>query len=100
MSFRLVGNNSLIHLLRIWTSFELSLHHEFYSRHVVLTDVYNNVKTVLGGKLCASYESVFELARGLRDSQTSTNNKDLGLLVKNEAENICKVNIWLYFCVF
>ena len=37
--------------------------------------------------------SVFELARGLRDSHTSINNKDLDLLVKKEAENLCKGNI-------
>ena len=44
-------------------------------------------------KLFASYESVFELSRQLRDSQTSINNIDLGLLVKKEAENVCKDNI-------
>ena len=67
------------------------------SKHPVLTDVYNNGKTVLGEKLFCSFESVFELNRGLRDSQTSINNKDLGLLVKKEAENICKDNIWSSF---
>ena len=62
--------------------------------------MYNNGKTVLGEKLFCSFESVFELNRGLRDSQTSINNKDLGLLVKKEAENICKDNIWSSFlCV-
>ena len=82
------------------TSLELFLNHEFYSKHPVLTDVYNNGKTVLGEKLFCSFESVFELNRGLRDSQTSINNKDLGLLVKKEAENICKDNIWSSFlCV-
>ena len=55
---------------------------------------------LLGEKLFCSFESVFELNRGLRDSQTSINNKDLGLLVKKEAENICKDNIWSSFlCV-
>ena len=50
--------------------------------------------------LFASYESVFELARGLRDSQTSINNTDLGLIAKKEAEHICKDNIWsLPLCV-
>ena len=62
--------------------------------------MYNNGKTVLGEKLFASYESIFELARGLRNSQTSINNKDLGLLAKKEAENICKDNIWSFFSVF
>ena len=55
---------------------------------------------LLGEKLFCSFESVFELNRGLRDSQTSINNKDLGLLVKKEAENICKDNIWSSFCMF
>ena len=96
----MVGNNSLVHLLRILTSLELFFNNEFYSRHPVLTNVYNNGKTVLGEKLFCSFESVFELNRGLRDSQTSINNKDLGLLVKKEAENICKDNIWSSFlCV-
>ena len=65
-----------------------------------LNDVYNKGKIVLallGEKLFCSFESVFELNRGLRDSQTSINNKDLGLLVKKEAENICKDNIWSSF---
>ena len=44
-------------------------------------------------KLFSSYESVFELARQLRDSQISINNKDLGLFVKKESENLCKDNI-------
>ena len=90
----MVGNNPLIHLLRILTSLKLFLNNEFYSRHPVVTNVYNNGKTVLGEKLVCSFESVFEPARGLRDSQTSINNKDLVLLVKKEDENICKDNIW------
>ena len=50
ISVRTVGNNSLILLLRILTSLELFLNNEFYSRHPVLTNVYNvyNGKTVLG----------------------------------------------------
>ena len=44
----------------------------------------------------ASCESVFELARWSRDSQAGINNKDLGVLVKREAENICKVSSFLY----
>ena len=68
ISVILVGNNLLIYLIRILTSLELFLNHEFYSRHPVLTEVYNNGKTVLGEKLFTSYESVFELARRLSDS--------------------------------
>ena len=65
------------------------LNHEFYPRHPVLTGVNNNGKTVLEEKFFA----YSELARRLRDSQTSINNKDLSLLVKKEAKNICKDNI-------
>ena len=80
---------------------ELFLNQESYSKHPVLTDLYNNDKTVLGENLFCSYESVFELASGLRDSQASINKKDLGLLVKKEAENVCKENFWSFFwCVF
>ena len=80
---------------------ELFLNQESYFKHPVLTDVYNKDKTVLGEKLFCSYESVFELARGLRDSQACINKKDLGLLVKKEAENVCKENFWSSFlCVF
>ena len=67
------------------------------SKHPVLTDVYNNGKTVLEEKLFCSFESVFELNKGLRDSQTSINNENLGLLVKKKAENICIDNIWSSF---
>ena len=77
ISVRVVGKNSLIHLLRILTSLQLFLNHEFHSQHPILTDVYNNGKAVLGEKLFCSFESVFELATGLRDSQTSINKKDL-----------------------
>ena len=52
---------------------------------------------LLGEKLFCSFESVFELNRGLRDSPTSINNKDLGLRVRKEDENICKGNIWSSF---
>ena len=52
---------------------------------------------LLGKKLFCSFEPVFELNRGLRDSPTSINNKDLGLLVRKEAENIGKDNIWSSF---
>ena len=55
---------------------------------------------MLGEKLFCSLESVFELAKELRDSQTSIDSKDLGLLVRKESENICKDNIWSSFCVF
>ena len=52
---------------------------------------------LLGEKLFCAFESVFEINRGLRDSQTSINNKDLDLLGKKDTENICKDNIWSSF---
>ena len=55
--------------------------------------MYNNGQAVLGEKLFCYFESVFERNRGLRDSQTSINNKDLGLLLKKGTENICNDNI-------
>ena len=51
ISVRLVGNNSQIHLFRILTSFKLFLNHEFNDRYPVLTEVYNNVSTLLGKAL-------------------------------------------------
>lgn len=50
MSVRVLGNNSLTQLVRILTSLELFLNHEFYSRHPALTDEYSNDETVLRGK--------------------------------------------------
>ena len=52
---------------------------------------------LIGEKLFCSFKSVFELNRGLTGPQTSINNKDLGLLVRQETENICKDNIWSSF---
>ena len=52
---------------------------------------------LLGEKVFCAFESVFEINRGLRDTQTSINNKDLDLLVKKDTENICKDNIWSSF---
>ena len=57
---------------------------------------------LLGEKLFCSFESVFELNGGLRDSQTSINSKDLGLPVRKEAENICKQrqHLVIFFACF
>ena len=65
ISVRLVGNNSLTHLLRILTSLELFFNHDFYSRHPVFNNKYNNGKAMLGEKRFALYESVFKVTRGL-----------------------------------
>ena len=56
-----------------------------------------NMVRLLGEKLFCSFEPFVELNRGLRDATTSIDNKDLGLLLRKEAENICKDNIWLSF---
>ena len=53
---------------------------------------------MLGEKLFASYESVFDLDKGLRDSQTSTNNENLGLLVKKGLKHMQKQHL-VIFCV-
>ena len=91
-SVRLVGNNSLIHLLRILTSLELFLIMNF------IPSIQFWLMCTIMVRLFCSFESVFELAGGLRDSQTSINNKGLGL--KKKAQNICKDNIWPSFlCV-
>ena len=50
--------------------------------------MYNNGEAVLGEKLFCSFESVFELATGLRDSQTSINKKDI--------RSTCKERDWDY----
>ena len=57
------------------------------------------LRQCLEKKFC-SHEPMFELTRGLTDSQTSINNMDQGLLLKKKAEKICKDKIWLSFlCV-
>ena len=83
---RLVGNNFQIYTLRTSASIELFLNCEFYPRHPVLIDVYNNGKTVLGEKLFTTFDFVFELARGLRPFEIGNKNGDLVALVKYEAK--------------
>ena len=97
---RLVGNNPLIYTLKILTSIELFLNYEFYSRHPVFIEVYMNGKTVLGKKVFTSFNSVFELARGLRPIEIGNKNGDLVALVKNEAKLTCADKVWSSFlCV-
>ena len=100
VSVRFVGNNSLIYTLRISTPIELFLNCEFYSRHPVLTDVYNNGKPVLGEKRLISFDSVFELNRGLRPFEIGNKNRDLVALVKNEAKLTCTDKVWSSFLCF
>ena len=51
-----------------------------------MIDVSNNGKTVLGEKVFTSFNSVLELARGLRPIEIGNKNGDLVALVKNEAK--------------
>ena len=67
----------------------MSLNCEFYSRHPVLTDVCNNGKTVLDKKFFTSFNSMFELARGLQPIEIGNKNGDLAGLVKNEVKLTC-----------
>ena len=72
---------------------------DFYSRHLVLIDVYNNGNTVLDGKVFTSFNSVFELARGLRPIEIENKNGDLVTLIKNEAKLTCADKIILFVCL-
>ena len=93
---RLVGNTSQIYTLRTLASVELFLNCEFYPRHPVLIDVYNNGKTVLGENFFATFDSEFELARGLRPFEIGNKNKDLVALVKNETK-LTFSHVWSSF---
>ena len=69
-------------------------------KHPVLIDVYNNGKTVLGEKHFTSFDSVFELARGLPPFEIGNKNGDLVTLVKNEAKLTCAAKVCSSFlCV-
>ena len=58
--------------------------------------MYNNGKTVSGEKLFASYELVFELAKGLCDCQNNyIRTNKVGVLVKNETNKV--YDLELYF---
>ena len=79
------------------TSIEMFFNCEFYSAHSVLIDVYNNGNTELGEKVFTSFNSVFELARGLRPIEIGNKNGDLVALVKNEAKLTCTDKVWSSF---
>ena len=59
-----------------------------------MIDVSNNGKTVLGEEVFTSFNSVLELARGLRPIEIGNKNGDLGALVKNEAKLTCTDKVW------
>ena len=100
VSVRLVGNNSLFYTSRTFTPIELFLNCEFYSRHPVLIYVYKNGKTVLGENFFASFDSVFELAKGLETFELGNKNGDLVALVKNEARLTLQIRFGNIFCMF
>ena len=64
-SLSLVGDNSLIHELRVMVAVELHVNAAYYAQHPELKSVYKNSQSVMGGKLFSSYRTVFELAQGL-----------------------------------
>ena len=67
-----VGDNSLVHELRVMTAVELHVN-ATYTQHPALKLVYEkaNQLSVIGSKfnlIFSSYRTVFELAQGLQDS--------------------------------
>ena len=62
-----------------------------------MIDVYNNGNTELGEKVFTSFNSAFELARGLRPIEIGNKNGDLVALVKNEAKLTCADKVWSSF---
>ena len=70
-SLSLIGDNSLVHELRVMASVKLHVNATCYAQHPALKSVYGKSHSVLGGKLFSSCRRVFELAQGLRDSKTS-----------------------------
>ena len=99
VSVRLVGNDSLIYTLRILTSIKLFLNCEFLSRHPVLIDVYNNCQTVLGKKIYISFNSVFQLAAGLRPFEIGNKNGVWLLLLKVRPNQLVQIRFGHLLCV-
>ena len=67
----LVGDNSLVHELRVMAAVELHVNATYYAQHPALKPVYEKSQSVMGGKLFSSYRTVFELAQALQDTKTS-----------------------------
>ena len=61
----LVGDNSLVHELRVMAAVELHVNATHYAQHPALKSAYGKIQPVTGGKLFSFYRTVFELAQGL-----------------------------------
>ena len=62
----LVGDNSLVHELKVMAAVELHVNATCYIQHTALKSVYEKSQSIMGGKLFSSYRIVFELAQGPR----------------------------------
>ena len=62
-SLSLIGDNSLVHELRVMVAVELHLN-AAYTQHLTLKSVYEKSQYIMGGKLFSS-RTVFELGQGL-----------------------------------
>ena len=69
---------------------ELHVNATYYAQHPALKSVYGKCQSVIVGKLFSSYRTVFELAQGLRDSETSDLSCSCEALVQKEALTICQ----------
>ena len=67
-SLSFVGDNSLVHELRVMAAVELHVNATYYSQHPALKSVSGKSQSVVGGYLSSSYS---EPAHGLQDSKTS-----------------------------
>ena len=56
VSLALVGNNSLVDLLRVLTSLELFVNADYYYKHPCLVSIFNNHK-----EITKSYDSLFSM---------------------------------------
>ena len=70
-SLLLIGDNSLLHELRVMAADVLHLIATYYVQHLQLKSVYEKSRSLMGDKLFFSYKTVFELAQGLQDSKSS-----------------------------
>ena len=62
-----LGDNSLVHELRVMTAVEQRVNATYYVQHSALKSVYGKRQPVIGGKLSSFYRTVFKLTQGLRD---------------------------------
>ena len=92
--------DSLVHELRVMAAAELHVNATYYAQHPALKSVYEKSQSVMGGKLFSSYRTVFELAQGLREAQTSDLNRSYKALVQKEAMTACQDRVFASFlCV-